>query len=259
VRRGAAWPPVDRPSGCLPVQQAVSRVGRWPHCRAVMVAERPRAAHSYTVRRPSDVVAPGCPMPTVPCSPVHTSSVSVRVSSVDPASVRRPVRVQRPPVRCPRVWCPTPRCPMSRAPFPTSGVWCPVRASEIRACRVRVGSVRTGEFVERDGAVGRHTPRDRPARHLIPPCSRPARRRPSRIWCLELACATLAAAASAGPGHRRGGTWAVARLDRLADRETPVARRIARMQVSRCAEVRPLRQAAVGRQERAAGVRPAMT
>jgi hypothetical protein len=76
---------------------------------------------------------------------------------------------------------------------------------------------------------------------------------------LELAWATLAAAASAGPGRHRGGTWAVARLDRLVDRETPVARRIARMQGSRCAEVRPLRQAAVGRQERAAGVRPATT
>lgn len=143
-------------------------------------------------------------MPTVPCSPVHTSSVSVRVSSVDPASVRRPVRVQRPPVRCPRVWCPTPRCPMSRAPFPTSGVWCPVRASEIRACRVRVGSVRTGEFVERDGAVGRHTPRDRPARHLIPPCSRPARRRPSRIWCFGVG---VGHAGSGGVGWTRPPSW----------------------------------------------------
>jgi hypothetical protein len=102
-------------------------------------------------------------------SAVLALSASACPASTRPAS-RRPVRVQRPPVRCPRVRCP---CPVSvsgvQSPNPTSSVRCPVRASGIRSCRVRVRSVRIGAFVEREGAAGSHTPRDRPGRRLIPP------------------------------------------------------------------------------------------
>jgi hypothetical protein len=100
---------------------------------------------------------------------LSASSVSVRVSSVHPSSVRRPVSsIRLSGVRASGVRCPVSARPVSRALCPTSGVRCPVRASGIRACRVRVRSVRTGGFVEREGAAGSHTPRDRPGRRLTP-------------------------------------------------------------------------------------------
>jgi hypothetical protein len=127
VRRGAAWPPAERPSSCLAVQ-AVSRAGRWPHRRAVMAAERGGCRHSNTVRRPSGVVVPGYPDAHRGLVALSASFVSVRVASVRPSGVRRPVRVQRPRVRCPLV-----RCPVPGARCPVPGVRCPVRASGIRA------------------------------------------------------------------------------------------------------------------------------
>ena len=68
-----------------------------------------------------------------PClgRPVRVS-VSVHMSSVRPSSDRRPVGI-----RCPRVRCP------------------------VRASGIHVYFVRTGEFVERLGAAGSHTSRDR--------------------------------------------------------------------------------------------------
>jgi hypothetical protein len=135
------------------VQPAVSRSGRWPHCRAVMVAERRACGpqqHALASRRRR--AAQDVRTPTVP-------SVSVGLSSVHPSSVWRPVRVQRPPVRVRasgvRVRCP---CPVSGVPCPVSRVdvgcvRCPVEASGIPACRVCVRSVRTGEFMECESAV----------------------------------------------------------------------------------------------------------
>jgi hypothetical protein len=108
-----------------------------------------------------------------------------------PLCLARPVRVirqrpcvQRPPgrrpacVRCPHVWCPMPgvrvRGPELSVRHRMSGVRCPVPASGIRACRVRVCSIRTGKFVEREGAAGSHTPRDRPGRRITLPICRAA-------------------------------------------------------------------------------------
>jgi hypothetical protein len=137
-------------------------------CRAA------RAAHSNRVRRTSSVVMQDTRMPTAPCGrPVRVLRQRPRVQRprVQRLRVQRPP-VQRPPVRCPRVWCPMPgvrvRCPEPRVRRRMSGVRCPVRASGIRAYRIRVRSVRTGGFVEREGAAGSHTPRDRPGRRLTP-------------------------------------------------------------------------------------------
>jgi hypothetical protein len=181
------------------VQPAVSRSGRWPHCRTIIVAEhRRRRPQQHALASQRRRAAQDVRTPTVP-------SVSVGLSSVHPSSVWRPVRVHRPPdrvrasgvarpvsdagvarpvssVRCPvpGVRCPMPdarcpvsgvdvgypvssaRCPVSDArrrasgvqcPVSTSGVRCPVQASGIHACRVCVRSVRTGEFMECEGAV----------------------------------------------------------------------------------------------------------
>ena len=210
-----------------------------------MVAERPRVPPTAnTVRRPSGVVVPGCPMPTVPCSPCpRPPSASACPASTRPASgVRCVFSVRLSGVRASGVRYPgvRARCPEPRVRRRVSGVRCERPAS--RACRVCARSIRTGEFVEREGAAGSHTSRTGAVgvsphriRDRLVCC-------PSRGLCLELAA--LASAASAGPRppswRRLGG----GRLDRLADRDTPVARRIAHLQSSRCAEVRPRGQAA---------------
>jgi hypothetical protein len=80
---------------------------------------------------------PGCPDADRALVALSASSISVRVSSVRPSSVRGG-------------WCGV-RCPVSSAQCPVSGVRCP--------CPL----VRTGEFVER-GCGGSHTSRDRPGR-----------------------------------------------------------------------------------------------
>jgi hypothetical protein len=110
MRRGAAWPPAERPSSCVAVQPAVSR---WqvPHRRAVMVAER-------RVCRPQQYWSPSqrCRGPGYPDAhralvalSASTCPASARpVSGVRPSSVRRPVRVQRSCAWCPRVRCPVP-------------------------------------------------------------------------------------------------------------------------------------------------------
>ena len=159
MRRGAAWPPAERPQQPPVVQPAVSRSGRWPHAEPSWLPSAARAAHSNTLWRPSGVVLP-------------------RMSGRPPC-LGRPVRVfrqrrpvQRPPVQrlasgaCPASAGPGPRvrcrasgvrCPVSvssvQCPVSTSGVRCPTQASGIRACRVCVRSVRTGEFMECEGAV----------------------------------------------------------------------------------------------------------
>jgi hypothetical protein len=120
VRRGAAWPPTERPSSCLAVQWAVSRLGKWPHRRAVMVAEcrmcrrRPQqdGSPSQQCRGPG---MSGCP----PCL-----GRPVRV-------LRQRPRVQRPPVQCPA----SGTCPASVRPVsarPVSGVRCPVSGASVR-------------------------------------------------------------------------------------------------------------------------------
>jgi hypothetical protein len=126
MRRGAAWPPAARPSSCVAVQPAVSR---WqvPHRRAVMVAERrvcrPQQHGSPSHRALVALSASTCPASGRPVSGVRYMS-SVRAPGVRASDIQCRVRIQ-----------------------------CPVRASGIR-----VHFVRTGEFVERLGAAGSHTP-----------------------------------------------------------------------------------------------------
>jgi hypothetical protein len=129
VRPGAAWPPAERPSDRLPVQQAVPHASRWPHCRASWLPSAACAAHSNAVRRPSDVVVPRCPMPTVPCSPCPRHlSASVCPASTRPASGVCPVSAGR--VSNARV-----QSPVSDIGCPVSGVQCQ------RPVSVRIASV----------------------------------------------------------------------------------------------------------------------
>jgi hypothetical protein len=187
-----------RPSG---VQCLVSDVrcsdGRWPHRRAVIVAERggcgppqhgsasPAASWCQDVRMPTVPCSPPCPrLPSASAFPASAPS------GVRPSSVRRPVRissVRSSGVRCPPVQCPVSACPVSgvrlssvRCPpvqCPVSA--CPVSGASVRhlCIRVRVHVLRTGEFMERGGGQaaarlgwprGRrgHLPSERLARHL---------------------------------------------------------------------------------------------
>jgi hypothetical protein len=175
VRRGAAWPPAERPSSCLALQPAVSRAGRWPHRRAVMVAERrvcrrcpqQHGSPSQRCRGAQDVR-----MPTVPWSPCpRPPSASARPASARPVSDVRYCPASARPVSArlvSDVRCPVPGVRV-RCPVRASGVRvrCPVRASGIRVrCPVRASGIRvhfgrTGELVERLGAAGSHTSRDR--------------------------------------------------------------------------------------------------
>jgi len=162
VRQGAAWSPAERPSSCLAVQQAVSRAGRWPHRRAVMVAECRECRPSNMVRRPSGVVVPGCPDAHCALAALSASpSASTCPASARPVPDVRYVssvpRVQRPPVQCPASGtCPasarpvsSARCPCPGVRCPVSGVRCPVPGASVRhlRIRVRVHVVRTGKFV----------------------------------------------------------------------------------------------------------------
>jgi hypothetical protein len=144
MRRGAAWPPAERPSSCVAVQPAVSR---WqvPHRRAVMVAERRVCRHSNTGHRPSGVVVPGY-------LDAHRALVALSASTC-PASAR-PVSGVR--------YVSSVRTLGDRA----SGVQCPVSVSSA-SVRHPCPLVRTGEFVERLGAAGSHTFRDRPVGNYL--------------------------------------------------------------------------------------------
>jgi hypothetical protein len=119
--------------------------GRWPHRRAVIVAERggcgppqhgsasPAASWCQNVRMPTVPCSPPCPrLPSASACPASAPS------GVRPSSVRRPVRMSS--VRSSGVQCPVSACPVSGA-----------------SIRVRVHVLRTGEFVERGGGAGGRT------------------------------------------------------------------------------------------------------
>ena len=122
-----------------------------------MVAERracrpqQHALASQRRRAAQDVRTPTVPWSPCPCLPSASAcSASTRpasgvrcVSSVRLSGSARPVSRVRCPMSGVRVQC----------PVSTSGVRCPMQASGIRACRVCVRSVRTGEFMECEGAV----------------------------------------------------------------------------------------------------------
>jgi hypothetical protein len=102
------------------------------------------AAHSNTVRRPSGVVVPECPMPTVPCSPrprppsASACPASTRPASTRPASDVRCVSTSACPVSA-RLVSDTP-VSVSGLQSPVSDVGCPVSGASVRH-PVRVASV----------------------------------------------------------------------------------------------------------------------
>jgi hypothetical protein len=136
-------------------------------------------------------------------------------------ALRQRPRVQRPP-RPASGACPASARPVSVLGLqsPVSDVRCPVSGatSGIRACRIRVRSVRTGEFVEREGAAGSHTPRDRPGRRLTPSAEQPVRGgSPTAAGCVQVGRSVLPACSrprreslSRGPSAL-GGLWPTAR------------------------------------------------
>ena len=124
-------------AACLVVRLAVSRAGRSPHRRAVMVAERRmRCPHRNTARRPAGhrlVVGPSCPDA---CRALVTCPRPRSASTCPVSGVRCPVSGVS--VQCPRVRCPRVRCPMSGCPASVSAR--PASASAVSA---------PGDFVER--------------------------------------------------------------------------------------------------------------
>jgi hypothetical protein len=145
MRRGAAWPPAERPSSCVAVQPAVSR---WqiPHRRAVMVADRrvcrPQQ-HGSPSQRCRGTRISGCP-------PCLGRPVRVHMSSVRPSSVRRPVRVQRPRAWCPRVRCPVPGVRVQcERPASVSTLSAPVSSwsAWVRQAATRLGTGRSGNYL----------------------------------------------------------------------------------------------------------------
>jgi hypothetical protein len=176
VRRGAAWPPAERPSSCLVVQEAVSRwqVALPPGRHACRAPRVPPTATRFAV--PAASWVPGCPDADRAVVALSASSVRVRVSGV------RPVR-----------------CPVSARLVSDARCPCPVSSATVRHPFVshRCPLVRTSEFVERAGAAGSHPARDWPGRRATHRVRDRLIGCPSPAWRLELAQAALAAAASA--------------------------------------------------------------
>jgi len=138
MRQGAASPPAERPSGCLPVQHAVPRAGRGPHCRASWLpsaACRPQHGSASQRRRGGGMSDAHSALLALPAS---TCPASTRPAS----GVRRPEHVLRPPVRCPRVGCPRVWYPVSVSDVqsPVSDIGCPLCGPSVRH-RVRVRSI----------------------------------------------------------------------------------------------------------------------
>jgi hypothetical protein len=196
-------------SSCLPVQQAVSRAGRCPHRRAVIVPSTAGAVHkehsSASQRTAARRGSPGRPVPAV-------RSHHVRVLSQTP-SVRRPVSGVN-------VWCPGVRCPRgvssvqaSGAGVCLSGCPMPVWASGFRAFlrplrpnRVRFWSTAMGwqpdgggvrVVAQRYPRRARWLPQSEPRARSRRRCAGPAGRRPGlgRRRGKEL---------RSGPGRPRG-------------------------------------------------------
>jgi hypothetical protein len=152
VRRGAAWPPAERPSSCLTVQPAVSR-WQGPHGRAVMVAER-RACRPRQHASPSQR-----------CRGVRVSGWRPCLGRLARALRKRP-RVRRPPVQCPTSGtCPASARPVSARPGVRASR-CPVpcvRASVRHSVRlVSVSALSAPVSSWTHGCGGSHTSRDRP-------------------------------------------------------------------------------------------------
>jgi hypothetical protein len=142
MRQGAAWP-TERLSRRLVVLWVVAR---WqiPHRRrAVIVAERSRwrlQIHGSASQR-----AVGWPWwsgMSVRCQPVEVALSEYSVASTRPVSGERPVSAHV---------ISTIRCPLSGVDVRCPGVG-------VRAFRVRVRGVCTGDFVERVGAAAATRP-----------------------------------------------------------------------------------------------------
>jgi hypothetical protein len=174
----AEAPPGRRRSdqvACRVVRQAASRPGRWPHPRAVKLAER-RLCPSTTVRRPNRVTVPGCPdAHPGPGRPVQLLG-------------QRP-GVQRPPVQRPPV-----RRPASGVQWPVSARPLSGATSAICPSSVRIRVVRSGRFLERVGCQPDRGPAGSRVTHHVRGrligCSSPR-------WHGQLARAALGSGASA--------------------------------------------------------------
>ena len=130
------------------VQPAVSRADRWPHCRAVIVAERrayrpqQHALASQRRRAAQDVRTPTVPWSPCPCLPSASACpASTRPASTRPASGVRCVSSVRLSGRASSVARPVSNarcpCPVSSVPCRRRVSGCPVR----RPAFVRVASV----------------------------------------------------------------------------------------------------------------------
>jgi hypothetical protein len=145
VRRDAAWPPAERPSSCPQCSRQSRALAGGLTAEPSWLPNAAGAAHHNTVWRTSSVVLP-------------------RMSIARWSPCPRPPSTRPPSGACPASTCPGPRvrCPMPGVQCPVSSarvdVGCPVSgaASGIRACSVCVHSVRAGEFLECEGAVGSH-------------------------------------------------------------------------------------------------------
>jgi hypothetical protein len=148
VRRGAAWPPAERPSSWP--GSAARSLARWQvasppsrhGCRAPRVPPPPQQHGSLS----SGVVVPGCP-------DAHRALVALSASTC-PASAR-PVSG----VRCPRVRCPmsSVQCPVSMSgvrferPLSASTLSAPVSSWSkwVRQAATRLGTRQLGNYLTR--------------------------------------------------------------------------------------------------------------
>ena len=149
MRRGAAWPPAERPSSCLWCSRQSRALAGGLTAEPSWLPSAACAAHSNTLWRPSGVVL---------------SRMSGR-----PPCLGRPVRVfrQRRPVQRPPVQrlasgaCPASACPGLRVRCRASGVRCPVSMSVSVSgvqCPVSTSGVRLSGAGVRHSCVSRLCP-----------------------------------------------------------------------------------------------------
>jgi hypothetical protein len=173
-RMAAPAPPYARPEIVRGQQCAEAPLGRrrsdrvrrpQQHGSASQRRRGARMSGCYRAWSPHPRPPSACPASTRPASGVRGVS-SVRPPGVRPSGVRPP-GVRPPGVRASGVrW----RCLVP-------GVRRPVSGASVRI--LRPASVSTlSAPVSLWSAWAAHTDRDRPGRHVIPPCSRPARRLP---------------------------------------------------------------------------------
>jgi hypothetical protein len=152
VRRGAAWPPAERPSS-LPGRVADS-LAAWQVASSSSghAAARHLCPHSTRLWRPNRVAVPGCPDAHPAPVALSSSSVSVRVSNLHLSGVR-PSGVQ---------W------PVSARPLSGAGVHHPsIQRRHPRCLQRWVGGARGRPAGSGTGRVGGSPTCPRSARRLL--------------------------------------------------------------------------------------------